>query len=157
MPSEPTPSAGAVAAAKRRDRAGNLIAGMSGDAQQLERYAYNLADRVAELHEKLAAMERESTGIRADLATAQAVAIAHADGLRAIRKMLQEESPEIERAILWCSDSLSGYTAELLAATEARVRDEVEREDILLLCAMCRRSELEPERERVPFPKGEIT
>ncbi len=38
-----------------------------------------------------------------------AIAKLHAEGLRGIRKMLREDPPDVDRAILWCSDSLSGY------------------------------------------------
>jgi hypothetical protein len=47
----------------------------------------------------------------------------HAESLRAIRDMARAETVDLERIVLWCSDSLSGYT-EPLESTLLKAYDE---------------------------------
>lgn len=48
----------------------------------------------------------------------------HAEGLRSIREMLKAETPDVARAIQWCSDSLSGYV-EPVGVTQAKLQDQL--------------------------------
>lgn len=46
----------------------------------------------------------------------RAINAKHREGFERIREFLRESPPDVERAILWCSDSLSGYTEDALRA-----------------------------------------
>lgn len=89
----------------------------------MEQYADEFERECAELRSDNATLRARLAEVEAEREAYKNRGDNHAETLRGVRAILAENQPDIERALLWISDGLFGYT-ESLEATLLKASDE---------------------------------